>query len=42
MDYRKLKNKTVKENFPIFVVEELFDEVAGAIVFTNLGCMLMM
>lgn len=36
VDYRELNSKTVKDKFPIPIVEELIDDLAGARVFTTL------
>ncbi|GJS67001.1 putative mitochondrial protein [Tanacetum coccineum] len=36
VDYKAFNNKTVKDKFPILVIEELIDELFGAQVFTKL------
>lgn len=36
MDYRELNSKTVKDKFPVPMVEELLDELHGVSVFTKL------
>lgn len=34
MDYRELNNITIKDKFPIPIIEELLDEFKGAKVYT--------
>ena len=36
MDYRKLNDMTVKNRFPMPVIEEILDELSGAKIFTKL------
>lgn len=36
VDYRKLNNLTIKNRFPMLVIEEILDELSGAKLFTKL------
>ena len=39
MDYRKLNAVTIKNRFPIPIIEEILDELNGAKLFTKLDMM---
>ena len=36
MDYRQLNNLTIKNKYPLPRIDELFDQVKGATVFSNI------
>jgi hypothetical protein len=36
VDYRKLNNITVKNKFPLPIIDEFFDEIAGAHYFSTI------
>lgn len=36
MDYRRLNSLTVKNRFPLPIIEEILDELAGILFFTKL------
>ena len=37
MDYNELYKSTVKDKFPILIIEELLDELTGSAIYSILG-----